>query len=223
MPSSHANALAFLATSAALALLQGPGGGTRRGSAALAALPLAGAAFLVRALLRRLTCRPPCRLPMQVLSVRLSQCFLACLALCPTASFARARAACPARTCRCCSTPSERPPCQSNSRRARCQDLSSWLLSMHTALCTHHPPCMQLEKIRLVQAWLRVALGYHTSEQVAAGAALGCASAAAWHRLGAAVALPALARAPAAECAFQALALAALAAFGARNVARNWS
>lgn len=58
MPSSHANALAFLATSAALALLQGPGGDLRRGSAALAMLPLAGAAFLVRALLHWLLCRP---------------------------------------------------------------------------------------------------------------------------------------------------------------------
>lgn len=74
-----------------------------------------------------------------------------------------------------------------------------------------------------MQAWLRVELGYHTGEQVAAGAALGCATAAAWHRLGAAVALPALAQAPAAERAFQALALLALAVFGVRNVMRNWS
>ena len=74
-----------------------------------------------------------------------------------------------------------------------------------------------------MQAWLRVELGYHTSEQVAAGAALGCASAAAWQRLGATAALPTLARAPAAERAFQALALLALAAFGVRNVTRNWS
>lgn len=70
MPSSHANALAFLATSAALALLQGPGGDPRRGGAALAALPLAGAAFLVRALPHRLLCRPSCHRTVQVLSSR---------------------------------------------------------------------------------------------------------------------------------------------------------
>ena len=68
MPSSHANALAFLATSAAVALLQGPGGGLRGGGAALAVLPLAGAAFLVRALPHRLLCRLLCRWTMQVLS-----------------------------------------------------------------------------------------------------------------------------------------------------------
>ena len=60
MPSSHANALAFLATSAALALLQGPGGDLRRGSVALAVLPLAGAAFLVRALPHLPSCGPSC-------------------------------------------------------------------------------------------------------------------------------------------------------------------
>ena len=70
MPSSHANALAFLATSAALALLQGPGEGLHRGGTALAALPLAGAAFLVRALPHRLLCRPLCHRTMQTVSSR---------------------------------------------------------------------------------------------------------------------------------------------------------
>ena len=46
------------------------------------------------------------------------------------------------------------------------------------------------------QAWLRVALGFHTVPQVVAGAALGAATAAAWHRLFAAAVLPALARRP---------------------------
>lgn len=46
------------------------------------------------------------------------------------------------------------------------------------------------------QAWLRVALGFHTLPQVVAGAALGAATAAAWHRLFAAAILPALARRP---------------------------
>jgi len=47
MPSSHANSLAFLATSAALALLR-PSGAQAGQSALLAALPLLPAAFLVR-------------------------------------------------------------------------------------------------------------------------------------------------------------------------------
>ena len=71
-----------------------------------------------------------------------------------------------------------------------------------------------------VQAWLRVALGYHTSEQVAAGAALGCAAAAAWRCLGAAV-LPAVRQAPAAEKAAQALGMLALASFGVRTMAQE--
>ena len=68
MPSSHANALGFLATSAALALAQGRGGGPHGGGAALAALPLAGAAFLVRALPQGLLCRPLCHRTMQSVS-----------------------------------------------------------------------------------------------------------------------------------------------------------
>ena len=46
--------------------------------------------------------------------------------------------------------------------------------------------------LQLPQAWLRVALGYHTVAQVAVGWVVGGGSAAAWHAWGRRVALPAV-------------------------------
>ena len=46
------------------------------------------------------------------------------------------------------------------------------------------------------QAWLRVALGYHTVAQVAVGWVVGGGSAAAWHAWGRRVALPAVRQSP---------------------------
>lgn len=54
----------------------------------------------------------------------------------------------------------------------------------------HLPPCCCL------QAWLRVALGYHTVAQVAVGWVVGGGSAAAWHAWGRRVALPAAQQSP---------------------------
>lgn len=77
---------------------------------------------------------------------------------------------------------------------------------------THsHAPCP-------CQTWLRVALGYHTWPQVAAGAVLGAASGAGWFALGAASALPALrAWGPGLPLLYGAT-LAGIAAFACRNV-----
>ncbi len=68
------------------------------------------------------------------------------------------------------------------------------------------------------QAWLRVALGFHSAAQVLAGAALGAATAAAWHRLGAERALPAVARQPALAWALRGTTALALALFALRIV-----
>lgn len=70
----------------------------------------------------------------------------------------------------------------------------------------------------LPQAWLRVALGFHSAAQVLAGAALGAATAAAWHRLGAERALPAAARQPALAWVLRGATALALALFALRIV-----
>lgn len=61
--------------------------------------------------------------------------------------------------------------------------------------------CAMLPELRctapqLPQAWLRVALGYHTVAQVAVGWVVGGGSAAAWHAWGRRVALPAVRQSP---------------------------
>lgn len=48
----------------------------------------------------------------------------------------------------------------------------------------------------VVQAWLRVILGFHTPEQILVGGLLGTTSAATWHHVGVTWALPAFAGNP---------------------------
>jgi hypothetical protein len=76
--------------------------------------------------------------------------------------------------------------------------------------------------VLLLQTWLRVALGYHTTAQVLVGAALGTATAAGWFELGVAKVLPALQQSAAATHALYAATGLAMAAFGIKNV-MSWA
>jgi dolichyldiphosphatase len=70
----------------------------------------------------------------------------------------------------------------------------------------------------LLQAWLRVRLGYHTREQVAVGLLVGSSSAVSWWWLGASRAFGLVQQQQAAGAALSALTLAAMAGFGYANL-----
>lgn len=71
-----------------------------------------------------------------------------------------------------------------------------------------------------MQAWLRIALGYHTLPQVAAGWLVGSLSAAAWWRLGQAWLAPTLAARPGAAAWLYGATGAGVVFFSVQNVAR---
>lgn len=73
-----------------------------------------------------------------------------------------------------------------------------------------------------MQAWLRVALGYHTVAQVAVGWLVGSGSAAAWHAWGRRAALPAAEADPMLRACVYAATAGAVAFFAVANVLRWW-
>jgi len=96
----------------------------------------------------------------------------------------------------------------------------SAVATMPVGAALRWPLAVGVPACALFLAWLRVALGYHTLPQVAAGWVLGSTSAAAWSNLGQAVALPYLAVHP--ECCWwlYGATTAAVAVFIGQNVAR---
>lgn len=77
-----------------------------------------------------------------------------------------------------------------------------------------------LPPLPALQAWLRVALGYHTAPQVVVGWLVGGTSAACWFQLGQAWLLPTLGAQPAALTWLHAATAFAAAFFAATNVWR---
>jgi hypothetical protein len=86
----------------------------------------------------------------------------------------------------------------------------------HVLLRTSHLTCADV----VVQAWLRVLLGFHTAEQVLVGGLLGTTSAASWHHLGVTWALPIFAASPVARMGLHIVTGAVILLFLIRTVAK---